>query len=50
MQPRCHKRSNRIEIVFSRLKDRQRVETRYGRYPKAYLSAIALIAIVICWL
>jgi transposase len=47
---RRYKSRNRIEIMFGRLKDWQRVATRYDRCPKVFLSAIALAAIVIYWL
>lgn len=47
---RRYKRRNRIEIMFGRLKDWRRVATRYDRYPKVFLSAIALAANVIYWL
>ncbi len=47
---RRYKRRNRIEIMFSRLKDWRRVATRYDRCPKVFLSAIALAALVIYWL
>ena len=47
---RRYKLLNRIEIMFGRLKDWRRVETRYDRCPKVFLSAIALAAIVIYWL
>ena len=47
---RRYKRRNRIEIMFGRLKDWRRVATRYDRYPKVFLLAIALAAIVIYWL
>ncbi len=47
---RRYKRRNRIEIMFGRLKDWQRVATRYERRPKVFLSAIALAATVIYWL
>ena len=47
---RRYKRRNRIEIMFGRLKDWRRVATRYDRCPKVFLSAIALAALVICWL
>ena len=47
---RRYKRRNRIEIMFSRLKDWRRVATRYDRCPKAFFSAIALAATVIYWL
>ena len=36
-----------IEIMFGRLKDWRRVATRYDRYPKVFLSAVALAATVV---
>ena len=47
---RRYRKRNWIEIMFGRLKDWRRVATRYYRNPKAFLSAIALAAIVIFWL
>jgi transposase len=47
---RRYKRRNRIEIMFGRLKGWRLVATRYDRCPKAFLSAIALSALVIYWL
>jgi transposase len=47
---RRYKRRNRIEIMFGRLKDWRRVATRYDRYPKVFLSAVALAATVLFWL
>ena len=47
---RRYKRSNRIEIMFGRLKDWRRVATRYDRCPKVFLSAVALTATVMFWL
>ena len=44
------KRRYRIEIMFGRLKDWRRVATRYDRCPKAFLSAVALVATVMFWL
>ena len=44
---RRYRRRNRIERIFGRLKDWQRVATRYDRCPKVFLSAIALTATVI---
>ena len=41
---RRYKRRNRIEIMFSRVKDWRRVATRYDRCPKVFWSAIALAA------
>ena len=45
-----YKRRNRIEIMFGRLKDWRRIATRYDRYPKVFLTAVALAATVIFWL
>ena len=47
---RRHKRRNRIEITFGRLKDWRRVATRDDRCPKVFLSAITPAAVVIYWL
>ncbi|WP_405404725.1 transposase [Paracoccus sp. Ld10] len=47
---RRHKKCNRIEIMFGRLKDRRRVATCYDRCPETYLSAVALAANVLFWL
>jgi transposase len=47
---RRHKRRNRIERMFGRIKDWRRVATRYDRCPKVFLQAIALAATVIFWL
>ena len=47
---RRYKRRNRSEIMFGRLKDWRRVATRYDRCPKAFMSAIALVATVVFWL
>lgn len=44
---RGYKRCNRIKIMFGSLKDWQRVATCYGRYPKVFLSAVALVATVL---
>ena len=49
-EKRRHKRRNRIEIMFGRLKDWRRAATRYDRCPKAFISAVALAAIVMFWL
>ena len=40
----------RIENMFGRLKDGRRIHTRYGRCAHAFMSAIALAAIVIFWI
>ncbi len=47
---RRYKSRNRIEILFGRLKDWRRVATRYDRYPKVFLCAVALAATVMFWL
>ncbi|MBM3098991.1 IS5 family transposase [Gluconobacter cerinus] len=47
---RKYKRRNRIEIMFGRLKDWQRVAKRYDRCPTVFFSAICLAATVIFWL
>jgi transposase len=47
---RRHRRRNRIEIMFGRLKDWRRVATRYDRCAKTFLSAVALAATVMFWL
>ena len=47
---RRYHRRNRIEITFGRLKDRQRVATRYDRCARTFLSAVALAATVMFWL
>jgi transposase len=41
---------HRIENSFARLKDWRRIETRYDRCPKVFLSACALAAVVMFWL
>jgi hypothetical protein len=38
------------DILIERLKNWRREAARYGRCPKAFLSASALAAIVIYWL
>ncbi|WP_371818940.1 transposase [Gluconobacter sp. P1C6_b] len=45
-----HKRRNRIEIMFGRLKDWRRVATRYDRCPTVFFSAICLATTVMFWL
>lgn len=43
---RRYKHSNRIEIMFGRLKDWPRVAARHDRSLKAFLCVIALTAVV----
>lgn len=47
---RKYKRRNRIEIMFGRIKDWQRVATRCDRCPETFFSAIALATTVLFWL
>jgi transposase len=47
---RRYNQRNRIEIMFGRIKDRQRVATRYDRCARVFFSAVALAAVVICGL
>jgi transposase len=47
---RRYKRRNRIEIMIGRLKDWRRVATRYDKFPKVFLSAVAHAATVMFWL
>lgn len=43
---RRHKRRNRIEIMFGRLKDWRRVATRYDKCPKVCPFAVALVVTI----
>ena len=45
-----YRNRHKIENSFARLKDWRRVETRYERCPKVFLSACALAALVLFWL
>lgn len=45
-----YKERHKVEIMFGRIKDWQRIATRYDRSPTVFLSAIALAALVIFWL
>lgn len=47
---RRFRRRNRIEIMFGRLMDWRRIATRYDRFAKNFLSAVALAATVMFWL
>jgi len=46
----AYKRRNVIERFFCKLKNWRRIATRYDRYARNYLSAIALAAIIIEWI
>lgn len=41
---------HRVEIMFGRLEDWRRIETRYDRCPTIFFGALTLAAIVIFWL
>ena len=45
-----YRRRHKIENMFGRLKDWRRIHTRYDRCAHAYVSAIALAAVVIFWI
>lgn len=45
-----HKRRNRIERMFGRLKDWRRIAMRYDRCAHTFMSAISIAATVIFWL
>lgn len=47
---RRHRRRNRIEIMFGRLKDWRRGATRYDRCPQTFLSAVTVMIWVMIWL
>ena len=45
-----YRRRPKIENMFGRLKDWRRIDTRYDRCAHAFMSAIALAAVVIFWI
>jgi transposase len=45
-----YKQRNVIERMFCRLKDWQRIATRFDRNVKNFMAAVALAAAVIWWL
>lgn len=45
-----YKKRHKIENMFGRLKDWRRVATRFDRRAEIFLSACALVAIVMFWL
>ena len=45
----AYRRRNLIERLFARLKNWRRIATRYDRLAQNYLSALALVAIIIAW-
>lgn len=46
---KADRRRNRIECMFCRLKDWQRLATRSDRRARNYRSAFVLVATVCCW-
>lgn len=47
---RRYKQRNRVERLFSRLKDWRRIAMRYDRCAHTFMSAICIAATVIFWL
>ena len=45
-----YKQRHKIEIMFGRLKDWRRINTRYDRCAHTFMSAICIAATVIFWL
>jgi transposase len=48
--PTLYKRRHKVENMFGRIKDWRRIHTRCDRCAHAFMSAIALAAIVIFWI
>jgi len=46
----AYKRRNVIERLFCKLKNWRRIATRYDRHAQNYLSAIALVAVIVEWI
>jgi transposase len=44
-----YKERNLVERMFGRLKDLRRIATRYDKLASNFVSAIALVAVVIWW-
>jgi transposase len=45
----AYRRRNVIERMFGKLKNWRRIATRYDRLARNYLSALALVSIVVAW-
>lgn len=45
----AYRRRNVIERLFGKLKNWRRIATRYDRFARNYLAALALVSIVIAW-
>jgi transposase len=45
-----YRKRHKIENMFSKLKDRRRIHTRYDRCAHTFMSAIAIAAFVIFWI
>ncbi|MEO1708612.1 MAG: transposase, partial [Pseudomonadota bacterium] len=50
LDKKAYKRRNIVERMFGKLKNWRRIATRYDRLAKNYLSAIALVAVLIEWI
>jgi transposase len=46
---KTYKERNLVERMFGRLKDFRRIATRYDKLASNFVSAIALVAVVIWW-
>jgi len=46
---KTYKERNLVERMFGRLKDLRRIATRYDKLASNFVSAIALVAVVIWW-
>ncbi len=47
--PVIYKQRNAIERFFCRLKDFRRIHTRYDKRADIFLSAVLIVAAIICW-
>lgn len=46
----AYRRRNRIERMFSRLKDFRRVATRYDKLARNFLAGATIVATIVWWL
>lgn len=44
-----YRQRHKVEIMFGRLKNWRRIQTRYDRFAHTFMSAIAIAALVIFW-
>ena len=47
---KAYRRRNVIERLFCRLKNWRRIATRYDRFARNYIAALALAAVVTAWI